>query len=62
MRHPVPTNPQSLLNQTDGDLMTSDLVRLTEDMPLREAASLLMKNHVSGAPVVDRGSLSPANS
>jgi len=38
---------------TAGDLMTSDLVRLTEEMPLREAATLLHKNHVGGAPVVD---------
>jgi CBS domain-containing protein len=35
------------------DLMTRQVVRLTEDMPLREAACLLLKNQISGAPVVN---------
>jgi CBS domain-containing protein len=39
---------------TAGDLMTRDVVRLTKDMPLREAACLLLKNQIGGAPVVDK--------
>jgi CBS domain-containing protein len=42
-----------LLDLTAGELMTSDPVRLTERMPLREAARLLLQNQVSGAPVVN---------
>jgi CBS domain-containing protein len=33
--------------------MSQDLVLLPDDMPLREAAQQLMRNQVSGAPVVD---------
>ncbi len=47
------TAPQSLLALTAQDLMTSDLVRLEEQMPLREAARLLLTNRIGGAPVVD---------
>src|SRR5579862_4993829 len=50
----MPKTPPPLLAQTAGDLMTHNVVRLTEEMPLREAATLLMKNHVGGAPVVDK--------
>src|SRR5690242_5495541 len=40
---------------TADELMTRDVVRLAEDMPLQEAARLMLKNQISGAPVVDRG-------
>jgi CBS domain-containing protein len=42
-----------LLTLTAGDLMTREVVRLSEEMPLREAARLLLQNQVGGAPVVD---------
>ncbi len=42
-----------LLDLTAGDLMSTAVVRLTEEMPLREAAHLLRQADVSGAPVVD---------
>lgn len=35
------------------DLMNTQVVRLPEDMSLRDAARLLMQNQISGAPVVD---------
>jgi CBS domain-containing protein len=38
---------------TAGDLMTTTLVRLTEDMPLRRAGRLMLDLQVTGAPVVD---------
>jgi CBS domain-containing protein len=38
---------------TAEDLMSRTLVRLPETMPLRDAARLLLRNHVGGAPVVD---------
>lgn len=38
---------------TAEDVMSRTLVRLPEAMPLREAARLLLRNHVGGAPVVD---------
>jgi CBS domain-containing protein len=38
---------------TAEDLMARDLVRLPEGMPLRDAARLLLHNHIGGAPVVD---------
>jgi CBS domain-containing protein len=47
------STPKPLLDLTAADLMTSNLLRLTERMPLREAARLLLENQVSGAPVVD---------
>ncbi len=49
---PVPSKP--LRDLTAGDLMTHEVVRLPEAMPLRDAALLLIRNHVGGAPVVDR--------
>jgi CBS domain-containing protein len=49
----MPKPPQALLTMTAGDLMSQNVVHLTEEMPLREAATLLMKHHVGGAPVVD---------
>jgi CBS domain-containing protein len=45
--------PTSLRELTASDLMTREVVRFTEEMPLREAASVLLKNQISGAPVVD---------
>ena len=38
---------------TAEDLMARDVVRLPQDMPLRDAALLLLRNQVGGAPVVD---------
>jgi CBS domain-containing protein len=43
----------SLVTLTAGDLMNSDVVRLPERMPLHDAARLLLRNQISGAPVVD---------
>jgi CBS domain-containing protein len=43
-----------LTDLTAGDLMTREVVQLPEDMPLRDAARLLLRNHVGGGPVVDR--------
>jgi CBS domain-containing protein len=42
-----------LQDLTAGDLMNPDVVRLPEEMPLRDAARLLLKNQIGGAPVVD---------
>jgi CBS domain-containing protein len=44
----------SVLELTASDLMTRDVVRLTEEMRLWQAADLLLKNQIGGAPVVDR--------
>ena len=49
----MPATMKPLLALTAGDLMSRDLVLLTEDMPLREAAHLLLRNQIGGAPVVD---------
>jgi CBS domain-containing protein len=38
---------------TAGDVMTRDVVRIPEDMPLRDAGRLLLQERISGAPVVD---------
>ncbi len=38
---------------TARDLMATSLVTLRPDMPLHEAIDLLLKNKISGAPVVD---------
>ena len=46
-------SPTMLLDLTARDLMTVNPVVLPERLPLREAARLLWKHHVSGAPVVD---------
>lgn len=48
--HVKSKSPQTL---TAGDVMTRDVVRLAEGMPLRDAARLLHQGRVSGAPVVD---------
>jgi CBS domain-containing protein len=47
----VPSKP--LLALTAEDLMTREVVRVPEEMPLRDAAHLLRQARVSGAPVVD---------
>jgi CBS-domain-containing membrane protein len=38
---------------TADDLMTGDLLLIRDDTPLRTAAHMLLRHHVSGAPVVD---------
>jgi len=43
----------SLAALNAGDLMTENLVLLTENMPLREAAQVLFRRQVGGAPVVN---------
>jgi CBS domain-containing protein len=47
------TTTKALLALTADDLMTRNLIRLPEEMPLREAARLLLHHQISGAPVVD---------
>jgi CBS domain-containing protein len=42
-----------VLGLTSRDVMTRDVVCLSEEMPMREAARLLLRNRISGAPVVD---------
>jgi CBS-domain-containing membrane protein len=49
----MPVSSKPLLALTAGDLMTRDVVRLPMEMPLRDAARLLLRNQVGGAPVVD---------
>jgi CBS domain-containing protein len=52
-RPTVRATPKPLLALTAGELMSPDPVHLTEAMPLREAARLLLEKQVGGAPVVD---------
>jgi CBS domain-containing protein len=47
------TTTKSLTELTAEDVMVRDLVPLQENMPLRDAARLLIKNQIGGAPVVD---------
>ena len=35
------------------DIMTNNVITVTEDMPVKELAIILSKNKISGAPVVD---------
>lgn len=42
-----------LMALTAADLMARDVIRLPEDLPLRDGVRLLLRNHVGGAPVVD---------
>lgn len=44
---------KTLAELTANDLMAGDVVLLPEDMPLRQAAQLFLKNQIGGAPVVD---------
>lgn len=37
------------------DIMTTDMIAASPEMNIREAMDLLTANHISGAPVVDRG-------
>ncbi len=39
---------------TAGDVMTRDVVQLPEELPLREAAAVLRRAQVNGAPVVNK--------
>jgi CBS domain-containing protein len=47
------TTFKPLLALTAGDLMSVGVVRLSEDMPLRDAALLLFQKQVGGGPVVN---------
>jgi len=47
------TTHKTLTDLTASDLMAREVVRLAEDMPLREAVRLLLEKQISGAPVVD---------
>src|SRR5262249_49159258 len=47
------TTQKPILELTAADLMTRDLVCLPHEMSMKEAARLLLQNHISGAPVVD---------
>jgi len=47
------TTQKPILDLTAADLMTRDLVCLPHEMSMKEAARLLLQNHISGAPVVD---------
>ncbi len=42
-----------LAAQTGPDQRSPAVVQLTEAMPLREAAGLMLRHQISGAPVVD---------
>ncbi len=47
------TLTQPILNLTACDLMTHPVLTIPQEMPLREAAGLLLRNQYGGAPVVD---------
>jgi len=47
------TMVKSLLNLTANDLMSRDVRAIPAEMPLRDAARLLLQNRIGGAPVVD---------
>jgi CBS domain-containing protein len=49
----MPIEKPSLLALTAGDLMTAPVMTIPQEMPLREAARLLHRSGISGAPVVD---------
>jgi CBS domain-containing protein len=42
-----------LLEMTASDLMSRDVLTLSQDMPLRDAARCLVEKQIGGAPVVD---------
>jgi CBS domain-containing protein len=44
---------KALLALTAADLMTAPVLTIPQETPLREAAALLCRSHISGAPVVD---------
>lgn len=45
---------KSLLALAAGDLMSRDVVVVSEDMPLQDAGHLLAQKQITGAPVIDR--------
>ena len=47
----MPAKP--LFELTAADLMATDVIRLADDTPLRDAAALMLKHQIGGAPVVD---------
>jgi predicted transcriptional regulator len=47
------TKTRSFTRLTAGDVMSRDVIRFPENMPLREAAQILVQKQISGAPVVD---------
>lgn len=49
----MPANERPLPTLTAGDVMTRNVLKIPEDAPLRSAASLLLQNQISGAPVVN---------
>jgi CBS domain-containing protein len=49
----MPVEKPSLLALTAGDLMTAPVMTIPQETPLREAARLLHRSGVSGAPVMD---------
>lgn len=44
---------QTFLEQTAADLMSRNVISLSQHMPLAEAAHILAREQISGAPVVD---------
>src|SRR5690242_5274842 len=48
------TPTQRILDLTACDLMTHPVLTIPQEMPLREAAGLLLRNRYGGAPVVDQ--------
>ncbi len=49
----MPVIDKPLLELTAMDLMSRDLLVIPDNMPLRQAAHMLLRNQVSGAPVVN---------
>jgi CBS domain-containing protein len=47
------TRAKPFLELTARDLMSTTVVLISQEMPLQGAASLLSRNQISGAPVVD---------
>src|SRR6516165_4771835 len=53
MRCTMRAKSKPLQALTAADLMNPDVIPLPEGMPLRDAARLLLRNQIGGAPVVD---------
>jgi len=49
----MPTINKAFLSLTAADLMSDQVIVLTQEMPLQEAARQLLENQIGGAPVVD---------
>jgi CBS domain-containing protein len=47
------TTAKDFASLTAGDLMSEDLLLIPRDLPMADAARLLLRSQVSGAPVVD---------